>query len=192
MNGDQALAYARVRKSAGESDFTRAARQQEVIAAIRDRVVHGGLLDNPGKFLKSVGQTVRTNIRPSFISDWIDVASHVGRDDVYRIVIGHPYVKPGYDVRGSIQLPDLKAIRAMAAKLFPPTGTRPTGFDTMPSNGSGATKNATSSSDCGRPDPTPKPTAKPTPKPSASPKPTAKPTATPKPTPTPSPTPTAP
>ncbi|MFN8630640.1 MAG: LCP family protein [Chloroflexota bacterium] len=163
MNGNQALAYARVRKAAGESDFTRAARQQEVIAAIRDRVVKGGFLENPSKFLKSAGQTVRTNIKPSFIADWIDTAVHVGRDDVYRIVIGHPYVKPGHDARGSIQIPDLKAIRKMAAKLFTPTGTRPTGFDTMPSNGSGATKNATSSSDCGRPTrrPSPRPSRRP-------------------------------
>jgi LCP family protein required for cell wall assembly len=167
MNGDQALAYARVRKAPGESDFTRAARQQEVIAAIRDRLVHGGFLDNPTQFLRSIGQTVRTNIQPSFIADWVDVASSVGRADVYRIVIGHPYVKPGNDARGSIQLPDIPMIRAMAAKLFTPTGVRPSGFDTMPQNGSGATTPATSSSTCGR---TPSPTAtpKPTPTPSAS------------------------
>ncbi len=173
MNGDQALAYARVRKAAGESDFTRAARQQEVIAAIRDRIVRGGFLDNPGQFLKSAGQTVRTNISPSFIADWIDVATQVGRDDVFRIVIAHPLVKPGNDVRGSIQIPDVEAIRAMAATLFTPTGTRPAGFDTMPSNGSGATKNASSASDCGRaPAPTPKPTPKPTTASSAAPTPT--------------------
>jgi len=164
MNGDQALAYARVRKAAGESDFTRAARQQEVIAAIRDRIVHGGFLDNPSKFLASAGQTVRTNIKPSFIADWVDVASRVGRADVYRIVIGHPLVQPGFDARGSIQLPDIPAIRAMAAQLFTPAGIRPTGFDTMPANGSGAAKGASSASDCGRaPAPTAAPTAQPAP-----------------------------
>jgi LCP family protein required for cell wall assembly len=161
MNGDQALAYARVRKAAGESDFTRAARQQEVVAALRDRIVRGGFLDDPAGFLRSAGQTVRTNISPSFIADWIDVASSVGREDVYRIVVGHPFVAPGYDVRGSIQIPDLAKIQAMAAGLFPPAGTRPSGFDTMPANGSGATRNAGSSSDCGRPavTPAPKPSA---------------------------------
>ena len=39
FDGQHALAYARIRKAAGESDFTRAARQQEVIAALRDRLV---------------------------------------------------------------------------------------------------------------------------------------------------------
>ena len=44
MNGEQALAYARIRKSAGESDFTRAGRQQQVLLALRDRIVQGGFL----------------------------------------------------------------------------------------------------------------------------------------------------
>ncbi len=160
MNGNQALAYARVRKAPGESDFTRAARQQEVIAAIRDRVVRGGFLSDPTKFLRSAGQTVRTNVSPSFIAEWVDTATKVGRNDVYRIVIGHPYVTAGFDNRGSIQIPDIPKIRDMAAKLFTPTGIRPTGFATMPSNGSGATTQASSSSTCGR---TPAPTAPPTP-----------------------------
>ena len=58
-------------------------------------------------------------------------------------------------VRGSIQKPNLRLIRGLAAKLFTPTGVRPKGFDTMPSAGSGATRNASSSSTCGV-TPTPK------------------------------------
>jgi LytR_cpsA_psr family len=165
MNGAQALAYARVRKAAGESDFTRAARQQEVIAALRDRLVRGAFLTDPGRFLRSLGQTIRTNIKPSFIADYIDIAAGIGRSDVFRVVIGHPLVKAGYDSRGSIQIPDVPAIRAMAARLFPPTGTRPVGFATMPSAGSGATRNASSSTTCGI-TPTPHPTRAPTPSPS--------------------------
>ena len=37
----------------------------------------------------------------------------IGRNQTYRAVIDHPLVKPGSDYRGSIQLPDLKAIRAL-------------------------------------------------------------------------------
>ena len=47
LNGNQALAYARVRKAAGESDFTRAARQQEVVSGIRDAIVRGGFINDP-------------------------------------------------------------------------------------------------------------------------------------------------
>ena len=42
LNGLQALAYARVRKASGESDFTRAARQQELLNGLRDSIVKGG------------------------------------------------------------------------------------------------------------------------------------------------------
>jgi polyisoprenyl-teichoic acid--peptidoglycan teichoic acid transferase len=202
FDGEHALAYARVRKAAGESDFTRAARQQEVVAALRDRVVKGGLLENPTKFLRGVGQTITTNVKPSFIADWIDIAIKVGRKDTFRVVMGHPYVAGAYDERGSIQKPNMKKIRSLANKLFTDPGVRPKGFDTMPSAGTGPTKHASSSSNCGikatpRPTPkatkkpTPKPTAKPTAKPSATPKPTAKPTASPEPTKEPTPEPTA-
>jgi LCP family protein required for cell wall assembly len=184
MDGEEALAYARVRKATGESDFTRAGRQQEVIASLRDKMVHGAFLDNPSRFLRSIGQTITTNIRPSFIADYIATASDIGRNDVFRVVIDHPLVKAGYDVRGSIQIPQVKKIRALAANLFTPTGVRPKGFDTMPDAGSGPTKSASKSSTCGIA-PKPRPTAKPTPKPT--PKPTHKPT--PKPTPTPEPSP---
>ena len=168
MSGTQALAYARIRKAAGESDFTRAARQQEVIAALRDKLVRGAFLTNPGGFLRSLGQTILTDIKPSFIADYIDVAATIDRGDVFRVVIGHPLVKTGFDSRGSIQVPDIPAIQAMAAKLFPPTGTRPEGFATMPSAGSGPTRNAVTSTNCGI-TPTPRPTIAPTAAPSASP-----------------------
>ena len=153
MNGAQALAYARIRKAAGESDFTRAARQQEVIAALRDKLVRGAFLTNPSGFLRSLGQTVLTNVKPSFIADYLDIAAKIDRADVFRVVIGHPLVKPGYDSRGSIQIPDIAGIQAMAAKLFPPTGTRPVGFATMPSAGSGPTRNAVTSTTVASPRP---------------------------------------
>ncbi len=185
MNGQQALAYARIRHAAGESDFTRAARQQELIAALRDRLLGGGFLNDPGALLTSLGGMMRTNITPSFIADWIDVASKVQRTSTYRVVIGHPLVKPGYDKRGSIQLPDVPAIREMASRLFPAAGRAPTGFATMPAAGSGSTKKPSNATTCGLPTPTPKATPKPTAAPSGTDTPTPTPTVEPTPTPTP-------
>ena len=42
LDGVDALAYARSRKSAGESDFTRAGRQQQIIVALKDAATDGG------------------------------------------------------------------------------------------------------------------------------------------------------
>jgi len=189
FDGEHALAYARVRKAAGESDFTRAARQQEVIGALRDKIVKGAFLEQPGKFLRGVGDTVSTNIKPSLIAQYIDIASQVPRKDVYRVVITHPLVRGAFDERGSIQVPRIKQIRAVATRLFTEPGVRPEGFDTMPPAGGGATRTPSSSSTCGVVKSTPRPTPKPTAK--ATPKPTAKPTATAAPTHEPTPDPTA-
>ena len=199
MNGFQALAYARVRKAAGESDFTRAARQQEVAAALKDRIVRGGLLDDPARFFRSVGETVKTNVKPSLIADYVGLASEIDRKDVYRAVVTYPLIHSGSDVRGSILLPDRNAIRKFANRIFTDPGTRPKGFETMPEESGGPKKQASSSSSCGvsatpRPTarPTPRPTKKPTPKPTAAATatPTATPEVTPEPTPAPTPTPT--
>jgi polyisoprenyl-teichoic acid--peptidoglycan teichoic acid transferase len=174
LTGNQALAYARVRKAAGESDFTRAARQQEVLSGIRDRVVKGGFINDPIGLLKAVGQTVTTNVPRKLLPDLADAASNIGRDGTYRAVITHPLVGSGNDARGSIQIPNLKKIRALAADLFPTDGTLPKKTYAVPK---GSTKAASGSGVSGcaprptarpTPKPTPKPTKKPTPKPTAS------------------------
>ncbi len=107
LNGNQALAFARVRKAAGESDFTRAARQQEVLSGIREAVTSGGFLRDPIGFMKAVGKTVLTNVPRELVPGLADVATRVGRTSTYRAVITHPLVRSGYDSRGSIQLPDI-------------------------------------------------------------------------------------
>lgn len=185
LNGQQALAFARVRKASGESDFTRAARQQEVVSGIRDSIVKGGFLNDPIGLLRAVGRTVETNVPRKILPDLADAAAHVGRKQTYRAVITSPLVKPDFDVRGSIQVPDVKRIRALAAKLFPETGTLPVGAYEVPAS-TGSVKGSGVGS-CAPP-PTPRPTAKPTPMPT--PKPTPKPSTAP-PAPTPAPTPEA-
>ena len=182
LNGQQALAYARVRKASGESDFTRAARQQEVLSGVRDAVVRGGFLDDPIGLFRALGDTVLTNVPRKILPDIADIATQIGRKDTYRTVITHPLVKPGYDVRGSIQVPDLAAIRKLADKLFTQAGVKPSEkyglTDTSTSRGtsSGVGTCAPAPSPRPTPTPTPRPTSKPTPKPTA--KPTPEPTAT--------------
>ncbi len=185
MGGNAALAYARIRKSVGESDFTRAARQQQVVVALKDRVVHGGFLDDPIGLIRSIGDTVETNVPPSVVRNLAPLATTIGAKDIYRVIVGHPYVRPGYDARGSIQLPDLKKIATLGAALFTPPGTLPATRYLAPAPTKVAKGAAQPAPRCSVVRSTPRPTAKPTPKP------TKKPTPTPTPpseTPTPEPT----
>ena len=180
MGGNAALAYARIRKSVGESDFTRAARQQQVVVALKDRIVRGGFLDDPIGLIRSIGDTVETNVPPGVVRTLAPMATQIGAKDIYRVIVGHPYVRPGYDARGSIQLPDLKRIATLGAALFPPPGTLPATKYLAPAPTKAAKGAAQPAPRCSVPRSTPRPTAKPTPKPT--PKPTAKPSATPSPT----------
>jgi LCP family protein required for cell wall assembly len=167
LNGQQALAYARVRKAAGESDFTRAARQQEILSGVRDAVKSGGFLRDPIGLLQALGQTVTTNIPRSIVPGLADVATRVGRSQTYREVIDHPLVRSGFDGRGSILIPDVEAIRKLSAALFPQAGTVPPAKYQVPQP-KGSAKGSGVSTCKPAPTPTPKPTTKPTPKPSPS------------------------
>jgi LCP family protein required for cell wall assembly len=131
LDGVNALAYARVRKAAGESDFTRAARQQEILVALRERVSSGTtlLFDLPD-LLDAVGDTLRTDVPISALPDLVVTFEEVDRGDFVRAVIRHPLVRTESTRFGDGLVPDLAAIRAVAAELFSPPGTPPAGWPT--------------------------------------------------------------
>jgi LCP family protein required for cell wall assembly len=193
LDGWAALAYARVRKASGESDFSRAARQQEVLSGIRDRLVNGGFLSDPIGLLKSLSRTVSTNVPRKLVPDLVEWAKDVDRADTYREVVSRPMVRGTLELpgRGSIQVPDIKAIRAMADRLFTEPGTLPAARFKAPAakSGKATTSGIGNCAPARTPRPTPRPTKKPTPKPTtaATPKPPEPPT--PEPTPPPDPTP---
>ena len=183
LDGEGALAYARIRHSYGESDFTRAARQGDIVVAARDRVVKGGFLNDPAGFIEGMGKLLTTSLDPATIGQYVEYAASIQRDHVYRAVITYPLVHgAAHDPRGSVLIPRLSQIRALAAKAFPPAGTLPGGLETIPENDSGTAKTKLPAVTCYAPKPTPRPTPKPTPKPTTPP-PTVEPTAPPPPTP---------
>lgn len=125
FDGAEALAYARIRKAARENDFTRADRQQQVLVAIRNRVVQGGFLSNVGGFIDAVGDTLETDVPPDRLPFLVGLMEDVGSDRVYRAVIEPPLVRDAQDDRGAILIPDVASIRELAARLFTPVGEEP-------------------------------------------------------------------
>jgi LCP family protein required for cell wall assembly len=127
FNGADALAYARIRKSAGESDLTRAARQQEVLVALRNRAVGAGILFSLPKLLDAVGATVRTDLPPDRLPQLAALAEQIGGTSTTKLVLGSPLIKSGGNTRyGSIFVPVAAKIRAMAKVVFGPPGGDPT------------------------------------------------------------------
>lgn len=129
FDGTEALAYARSRKALGESDFTRAARQQEILAALRKKATSGGsLFWQLPDLLKAVEASVRTDLPTDRLPSLAAILDETGNKSMVRVVIKHPLVHPKPTKYGDGQDPDLVAILAMAAKLFPEPGGTPVGW----------------------------------------------------------------
>ncbi len=126
FNGPDALAYARSRKAVGETDFARAARQQEILLALRRRVMESGtLLFHLPDLLTAVGDTVKTDLPQDRLPQLAAIADQIGKGGITRAVINHPLVRSKATIYGSSLIPDIPAIQAVAAKLFPAPGTKP-------------------------------------------------------------------
>ena len=119
MDGYTALAFARSRKGAGDNDFTRAARQQQVVAALVAKMKQGAWLLNLPNLLSAIGDSVATDIP-------IELMPHIARamldadlTDIKRLVIQSPMVHSGRAGDGAyILLPDIDAIRAAVRAML--------------------------------------------------------------------------
>ena len=127
LDGANALAYTRIRKSTGESDFTRAGRQQEVLVALRNRAVGAGILFSLPNLLDAVGTTVRTDLPPDRLPELAALAEQIGASSTTKIVLSLPFIKAGGATQyGSTFVPIVPKIQAMARVVFGPPGGDPT------------------------------------------------------------------
>jgi LCP family protein required for cell wall assembly len=136
LDGVDALAYARSRKSAGDSDFTRAGRQQQIIVALKDSATDGGSVfwKLPG-LLVAVGDSIRTDLPIDRLPQLAATMDEMGKGGITRAVIRHPLVRSVDTRYGSSLQPDVAAIRAMAAALFPAPGVEPKPWPTPEPSG---------------------------------------------------------
>lgn len=70
LNGDTALKFVRSRHSVGAegSDFARSARQQQVVAALKEKAMSAGVLANPVKLVRifeTLGRHIKTDLTPT-------------------------------------------------------------------------------------------------------------------------------
>jgi polyisoprenyl-teichoic acid--peptidoglycan teichoic acid transferase len=88
LDGRTALAYVRSRQGVGDSDFTRARRQQQVLLALRDKLTRPSMLPKLPGILDAAGDTVRTNFPSDRVGEMIDLAQSVDTDKVRQYVLG--------------------------------------------------------------------------------------------------------
>ena len=118
MDGKTALQYARARH--GGSDFARARRQQEVIKAVRDKVLS---LDIPltkiPEILRIVGGSVQTDLTLSDMYALAKVARTIDAENIKSVVIDESMTTPQLTPDGAdVLIPDRARIREALDMLF--------------------------------------------------------------------------
>ena len=138
FNGSDALAYARIRHPAGESDFTRQARQQALLVALRRQLASPDLVLRLPALIAAVGHDVETDLPRDQLPTLAAIASEIGPKSIYQLVVKFPMVHPGtVSPYGSVQIPDLAKIKAAADQLFTAPGVKPSvGAPATPDPGS--------------------------------------------------------
>ncbi|MGH2513378.1 MAG: LCP family protein, partial [Candidatus Limnocylindrales bacterium] len=127
FDGSDALAYARIRHPVGESDFTRQARQQLLLVALKRQLTSPDLVLRLPALIAAVGHNVETDLPRDQLPSLAAIASEMGPGSIFQVVIKIPLIKPAtISPYGSVQVPNLDRIQAMASELFSPPGTRPT------------------------------------------------------------------
>lgn len=123
LPGDLALAYARIRKLDGD-DFSRSERQQEVIMAVRDRILDFNMLptlvSKSPVLYKELSSGVRTNLTPEEIIKLAWLAIQIKKEDIQSGVIGPPdQVEFGTSPEGwAILIPVPDRIRLLRDEIF--------------------------------------------------------------------------
>jgi LCP family protein required for cell wall assembly len=116
LDGSNALAYVRSRKGAGDNDFTRARRQQQLLVALRKKLTDPAMLPRLSGVLDATASTVTTSFPPGRLSELLDLGSGVKDDEIRRFVLGPPYAThPPTGTTGGIYILSLDFARV--AKL---------------------------------------------------------------------------
>jgi LCP family protein required for cell wall assembly len=122
MDGRLALAYVRSRYGIGDNDFTRAARQQQLLVALRAKMTDPAMITRLPTVLGVAGKIIRTNFPPDRIDEMVSLAQEVGDTDIRRVVLQPPTysVHPPTNTTGGIYTLrlHLDALAALSLELF--------------------------------------------------------------------------
>jgi LCP family protein required for cell wall assembly len=121
LDGVLALAFARSRKGAGDNDFTRADRQQELLQALREQLTAGNVMLTLPGLLDAVKNAIATDVPSDRIPELAQAVQEADMSRLRRIVLKPPEYMTA-DPRSSagyILIPNLEAIRAIGEELLP-------------------------------------------------------------------------
>jgi LCP family protein required for cell wall assembly len=127
MGGETLLKYARTRATFG-GDFDRAARQQQVIRAVRDHVLSTGQLPNliarSSDIYATVQSGVNTNLSLQQMIELAQLAAEIPNENICSAVISGEYIEELVTLEDGSQviIPNREAVRQLVLDIFSGTG----------------------------------------------------------------------
>jgi LCP family protein required for cell wall assembly len=122
LDGRTALAFVRSRYGVGDNDFTRAARQQVLLLALRRRLTDPAMIPKIPAILDVAGDTVRTNFPPERVDEMLALAQGIDDGTVQQIVLRPPTysVHPPTNTTGGTYILrlHLDAVQLLSVTLF--------------------------------------------------------------------------
>jgi polyisoprenyl-teichoic acid--peptidoglycan teichoic acid transferase len=119
LDGQTALAYVRSRKGAGDSDFSRARRQQQLLVALARKLSDPKMLPRLPDLLTVAGDTVRTNFPSDRLREMIELTRDVPDNSITQVVLGPPYSKrPSLTADVYTLELDFSRLAALSMKIF--------------------------------------------------------------------------
>jgi LCP family protein required for cell wall assembly len=91
LDGRHALAYVRSRHGAGESDYSRQSRQQQVLVDLLHKMAQPSQLLNLPNLIGTLGSSVTTNFPADQVADYVAIGQNVPSDNFKQVVLDGPY-----------------------------------------------------------------------------------------------------
>jgi LCP family protein required for cell wall assembly len=118
LNGRNALAYTRSRHGYGNSDYARAARQQQVLASVAHKMATPAMITKLPSLMDAAGSSVTTNFPASQVADMVEFAQSVPSDNYANYVLGPPYSVSTATATAATSCLDLGKVAPLSVKLF--------------------------------------------------------------------------
>lgn len=136
MDGRIALAYVRSRYGIGDNDFTRAARQQQLLVALTKKLTDPGMVMKLPDLLGIAGETIRTNFPPDRVGDMVSLGRGIDESAIQRFVLKPPTysVHPPTNSTGGTYILrlNLDALAKLSIEIFGADSTYSTGPSPSP------------------------------------------------------------
>jgi polyisoprenyl-teichoic acid--peptidoglycan teichoic acid transferase len=120
LDGQEALAYVRSRKGLGESDFSRARRQQQLLVALEKKLTDPKMLPKLPDILNDAKDTLITNFPPDRLGDMLEISQRVDDKNITRKVLNSISTRPPLSQTGGIYILklDMKKTAKLSVDLF--------------------------------------------------------------------------